>query len=107
MTVHRTVLHTPSLSGWSCAARRSSSIAVLSSVRCRSLSRHCQCPAEVAAARYGARATHPVHVIKTLPPEAMASCDRPVGIGALVLVDTTVPVDVPGVAARVLAALPD
>jgi hypothetical protein len=48
-----------------------------------------------------------VHVIKTLPPEAMAEYGRPVGIGALVLVDTTVPVDVPGVAARVLAALPD
>jgi hypothetical protein len=48
-----------------------------------------------------------VHVIKTLPSEAMASCDRPVGIGAFVLVDTTVPVDVPDVAARVLAALAD
>ena len=68
---------------------------------------HCRCPAELAAARYSARATHPVHVIKTLPAEAMAEYDRPVGIGALVVVDTTVPVDVPGVAARVLAALAD
>ena len=46
-------------------------------------------------------------MIKTLPPEAMAEYDRPVGIGALVLVDTTVPVDVRGTAAQVLAALPD
>lgn len=81
--------------------------AKLSGLGGRPVEVHCRCPAEVAAARYGARSTHPVHVIKTLPPEAMAEYDRPVGIGALVLVDTTVPVDVPGVAARVLAALAD
>ena len=36
-----------------------------------------------------------------LPLAAMAEYDRPVGIGDLVAVDTTVPVDVPAVAARV------
>ncbi len=64
---------------------------------------YCACPPEVASARYNARATHPVHVIKTLPVSAMAEYDRPVGIGALVTVDTTVPVDVAAVAARVRA----
>jgi predicted kinase len=62
---------------------------------------HCSCPAEQASARYNARATHPVHVLKSLPVSAMAEYDRPVGIGGLVVVDTTVPVDVANVAARV------
>jgi hypothetical protein len=35
----------------------------------------------------------------------MAEYDRPIGIGGLVLVDTTAPVDVPAVAARVRACL--
>ena len=62
---------------------------------------HCACPAEIAVARYNSRVTHPVHVITSLPQAAMAEYDRPVGIGDLVAVDTTVPVDVPAVAARV------
>ena len=48
-----------------------------------------------------ARATHPVHVVTTLQLEAMAEYDRPVGIGALVAVDTTVTVDVSAVASAV------
>jgi predicted kinase len=62
---------------------------------------HCVCPPEVASARYNARATHPVHVIKSLPVSAMAEYDRPVGIGDLVTVDTTSPVDVAAVAGQV------
>jgi len=64
---------------------------------------HCSCPAELASARYNARVTHPVHVIKSLPAPAMAEYDRPLGIGDLVVVDTTVPVDAAAVAARVRA----
>jgi hypothetical protein len=64
---------------------------------------HCQCPAEVALARYNARSRHPVHFWKSLPIEAIAKYDRPVGIGALVTADTTVPVDVADVAAQVRA----
>jgi predicted kinase len=71
----------------------------------RAVEVHCQCPAEVAAARYNARPRHPVHVLKTLPVTAMAKYGRPVGIGGLVLVDTSIPVDVPAVAARVRACL--
>ena len=67
----------------------------------RAVEVHCACPPEVAAARYNARATHPVHVVKTLPVSAMAEYDRPVGIGDLVTVDTTGPVDVAAVAGRV------
>jgi predicted kinase len=62
---------------------------------------HCACPPELALKRYNARATHPVHVVTTLQLEAMAEYDRPVGIGALVTVDTTVPVDVKAVASAV------
>ena len=62
---------------------------------------HCACPPEVAVARYNARGTHPVHVLTTLTLAAMAEYDRPVGIGDLISVDTTRPVDVAGVAARI------
>ena len=67
----------------------------------RTVEVHCTCPPEIASARYNARATHPVHVIKTLPASAMAEYDRPVGIGALITVDTTRPVDVAAIAAQI------
>lgn len=62
---------------------------------------HCVCPPVLAVARYNARVTHPVHVVTALRLEAIAEYDRPVGVGALVTMDTTVPVDVSGVAAAV------
>jgi predicted kinase len=61
---------------------------------------HCACPAEVALARYDARSRHEVHS-GTLPLSAMAKYDRPIGIGPLITVDTTRPVDVASVAAEV------
>ena len=61
---------------------------------------HCACPAEVAHARYDARSRHEVHS-GTLPLSAMDKYDRPVGIGPLITVDTTGPVDVAAVAAEV------
>ena len=67
---------------------------------------HCLCPPSLAVTRYNARVTHPVHVVTSLTLEAMAEYDRPVGIGDLVTVDTTVPVDVAWVSARVLACGP-
>ena len=73
----------------------------------RTVEVHCACPPEVAAARYNARVTHPVHVITTRPVAARAEYDRPVGIGDLVTVDTTRPVDVADVAARVRACQGD
>lgn len=62
---------------------------------------HCACPPELALQRYNARICHPVHVVTTLQMEAMAEYDRPVGVGALVTVDTTVPVDVKAIASAV------
>jgi Ni2+-binding GTPase involved in maturation of urease and hydrogenase len=57
--------------------------------------------AELALQRYNARVCHPVHVVTTLQMEAMAEYDRPVGVGALVTVDTTVPFDVKAIASAV------
>jgi hypothetical protein len=62
---------------------------------------HCVCRPDLAITRYTARPRHPVHVQTTLTLDDMAEYDRPVGIGTLVTVDTTTPVDVPGLAARV------
>ncbi len=68
---------------------------------------YCHCPAELAIARYTDRAAgcHPVHVVTTMSPEFVAQFDRPVGLGELVVVDTTGPADVPAVAAQVRACL--
>ena len=66
----------------------------------RTVEVHCACPAEVAHARYNARSRHEVH-LGTLPLAAMDKYDRPVGIGSLITVDTTGPVDVASVAAEV------
>ena len=75
--------------------------AKLSGLTAQPVEVYCLCPPVLAVARYNARVTHPVHVVTTLQLEAMAEYDRPVGIGALVTVDTTVPVDVSAVAAAV------
>jgi len=75
----------------------------LSGLSARPVEVHCVCPPEIAVARYNARVAHPVHVVTALEVEAMAGYDRPVGIGALVTVDTTVPVDVSAIAAAVRA----
>ena len=66
----------------------------------RTVEVHCACPAEVAHARYNARSRHEVHR-GTLPLSAMDKYDRPVGIGPLITVDTTGPIDVAAVAAEV------
>jgi predicted kinase len=63
---------------------------------------YCACPAEVAVARYNARPPrHEVHWLKTATLAHMDRYDRPAGIGPLVTVDTTRPVDVASVAAEV------
>lgn len=72
----------------------------LSGLGSRMVEVHCACPAEVAHARYNARARHEVHR-GTLPLASKDKYDRPVGVGPLITVDTTGPVDVPAVAAEV------
>jgi predicted kinase len=61
---------------------------------------HCACPAEIAHARYNARARHEVHR-GAMPLSAWDKYDGPVGVGPLITVDTTRPVDIASVAADV------
>jgi hypothetical protein len=77
--------------------------AKLSALAARPVEVHCACPPGLAVERYNARVIHPVHVIATLRLEDMAEYDRPVGIGVLVPVDTSAPVDMEAVAAAVRA----
>jgi predicted kinase len=69
---------------------------------------HCACPLELAARRYNerARARHPVHVVEHLTADDLAEFDRPVGIGDVITVDTTGPVDVTALAGDVRARWP-
>jgi predicted kinase len=66
---------------------------------------YCDCPIELATARYNGRAPrrHPVHIVDTLTAELAAEFDQPVGLGELIVVDTSVPVDVAWVVEEVLA----
>jgi predicted kinase len=66
---------------------------------------HCACPPELAVARYNTRPRHPVHVQMTIPPDYLAEWDRPMGVGTLVTVDTTTPVDVATLAAQIRSLL--
>jgi hypothetical protein len=69
---------------------------------------HCVCPPEIAARRYAERAatSHPVHVVTSLSPELLAEFDRPVGIGQVITVDTTGPVNVAELATAVRSCFP-
>ena len=79
----------------------------ISALSARPVEVNCVCPPRLAASRYAERAatSHPVHVVTSLTPEMLAEFDRPVGIGELIKVDTTAPVDVAVLAERVLASL--
>jgi predicted kinase len=75
--------------------------AKLSGLAERPVEVHCACPPELALRRYNARITHPAHVVTRLELDAMAEYDRPVGVGTLVTVDTSVAVDVGAVVSAV------
>jgi predicted kinase len=70
---------------------------------------NCVCPFEVASNRYSARARsgqhHPVHVLRDLARSFQSEYDRPVGIGTVIQVDTTNPVDVQSLARQVAPLL--
>ncbi len=70
---------------------------------------YCRLPAEQAAARYARRGArpdhHPVHVMRSLPVSAFHEFQEPMGLGPVLEVDTSTPVDVPALAGQVLAAL--
>jgi predicted kinase len=70
---------------------------------------YCDCGAPEAARRFAARAAagaHAAHPLRALPPELLAEYDGPVGLGAVLRVDTSGPVDAVALAARVRAAFP-
>jgi predicted kinase len=68
---------------------------------------YCTCPPELAAQRFLARSAsrHRVHVGASLQPEVIARSARPVGLGEVIRVDTTGPVNVAELAEAVRACL--
>jgi predicted kinase len=70
---------------------------------------HCWCPPQVAQERYTRRAAqvthHPAHVTPTLDPALLAEFDQPVGLGAVIEVNTTVAVNIEELTRTVLAEL--
>lgn len=69
----------------------------LSQLRGRVIEVYCDCPAAEVARRFAVRAAeqaHPAHPLQALTPELLAEYDRPVGVGLLARVDTSVPVDI-------------
>jgi predicted kinase len=70
---------------------------------------YCWCPPEIATTRYEARAAesthHPAHVSPTLDPQLLAEFDRPVGLGTLIRVDTTLFVNIEALAQEIAAGL--
>jgi len=47
---------------------------------------------------------HPAHVLSELPPERMAEYEEPFGLGPVIEVDTTNPIDIEALARRIEAA---
>jgi hypothetical protein len=60
----------------------------------------CCCPDAELLRRFAerARTSHPVHVQKTLPPESLEPYRFPLGVGPVIDVDTSHPVDLPALA---------
>ena len=79
----------------------------LASLSSRIVEVYCWCPSDVARQRFESRGTdpthHPAHVDSTLDPELLAEFDQPMGLGNLIRVDTTLPVDVTALAEMILA----
>ena len=68
---------------------------------------YCACPPAECARRYAerARTAHPTHVITELMAEHLAEFDGPVGVGPVITVDTTRPVNVDALARQVLSTV--
>lgn len=68
---------------------------------------HCECAPAEAARRFAERARrriHPAHPLKELTTEMLADYDRPIGIGTVIRVSTSVPSDVAALAQRIRSA---
>ena len=68
---------------------------------------YCRCPADVLMQRFHDRAktAHAAHPATDLTPEWIAEFDRPMGLGDVIEVDTTRPVDVEALAAEIAVLL--
>jgi predicted kinase len=66
---------------------------------------HCACPPDLASRRYSERARtenrHAIHTLHDIPSDLLAEFDRPMGVGAVITVDTSHPVDVAILAAQI------
>jgi predicted kinase len=69
----------------------------------------CCCPDEEVLRRYAerARTARPAHVATALPPQSLEEYRLPMGVGAVIEVDTSHPVDLPALLARVRPYLGD
>lgn len=69
---------------------------------------HCACPPDEAARRYNARGAtaqqHAIHALRELTPDLLAEFDRPMSVGELIVIDTTIQTDIRALAGRVLNA---
>lgn len=79
----------------------------MKSLGCNTVELKCVCPPDVAARRYNERVAnrHPVHVLAHLSAADLAEYARPLGAGRLLIVDTTMPVDIAALACQVRAAI--
>ena len=70
---------------------------------------HCTCPAEELVRRFALRAptAHAAHPLRGLSADLLAEFDQPMGIGHVIEVDTSVPVDVPSLTARLSKLIGD
>jgi predicted kinase len=70
---------------------------------------HCRCPSEEAGRRFRERAAaqHPAHPLSSLSPDALAEYDRPIGMGPVIEVDTTRPVNIDAIVEQVRALWQD
>jgi predicted kinase len=81
----------------------------LAALSARIVEVHCWCPPEVATLRFEPRAAehdhHPAHVAATLDPALLDEFDQPLGLGPVIRIDTTLPVDIEALARKVTASL--
>ena len=81
----------------------------IASLKARIVEVHCVCDPELARWRYAERAKsnahHRAHALAELSDAHLAEFDRPLNVGALISVDTSMPVDVDGLAREVSAHL--
>jgi predicted kinase len=79
----------------------------IKSLHARLIEVYCVCPPAVAAERYASRAAsvthHRAHVLSHLSDDLLKEFDQPLGVGHLIRVDTTKPVDMAALATTIQA----